>query len=202
MEEILAKNLSWMLYNLSLAVIPVFLGWWTLLVRNKLLKAIFFALWLVFVPNTIYVFTDIIHIIKDAAKVDGFFEIFVISTQYVGLIIAGFITYILALYPIDRLIRKSVSKNKKVIYKHNGLATSVIIVLNTLIGIGIVLGRVYRLNSWDVVVEVEKVIVSTVSLLNSPSMIALSLLFGITANFVYFVFKKQVINFIIKDKKS
>lgn len=200
MEEILAKNASWMLYNISLAVIPVFLGWWMLYVRNNLLKVILFAVWLSFVPNTIYIFTDIIHILKDAARVDSLFELFVISFQYVGLLTAGFITYILALYPADRLIRTVMQGKNKKHKKYEKSTLNVIIILNFLIGIGIVLGRVYRLNSWDILMEIEKVFVSALNLVTTPSMIALSLFFGIVANFVYFGFKKKIVNMIFREK--
>lgn len=200
MEEILAKNVPWMLYNLSLAIIPVFLGWWLLYVKNNAVKIILFVIWLLFVPNTIYIFTDIIHILKDAARVDTFFEIFVISMQYAGLITAGFITYILALYPVDRLIRKAGQKKNKKSKKQEAGSLNAIIVLNFMIGVGIVLGRVYRLNSWDILMEIEKVIISTLSLFTTPSMIALSLFFGIVANFVYFGFKKKIVNLIFRER--
>lgn len=200
MEEILAKNTPWMLYNLSLAVIPVFLGWWMLYVKNSLMKLVLFGVWLSFVPNTIYIFTDIIHILKDAARVNSFFELFVISMQYTGLLTAGFITYILALYPVDRLIRAITQGKNKKHKKHEKSRLNVIIILNFLIGVGIVLGRVYRLNSWDILMEIEKVIVSTLSLFTTPSMIVLSLFFGIVANFVYFGFKKKIVNLILRER--
>lgn len=180
-----------MTFNILLALIPVLLGWLIYYIKSKYVKAVLFVAWVLFVPNTIYIFTDIIHLIKDIRRVDmlGFV---VILLQYSTLLIAGFLTFIFSLYPIERMLRK---KNKK---RHERRANNLLIGINFLIGFGIVLGRVYRLNSWDIFGETERLIYATVQVLSSPSMIMLVILFGLFANLVYFLFKARVKKLFLK----
>lgn len=192
MHELISQNFSWMIYNLLLALIPVFLGWLVLSFKNSRLKALFFIAWLIFVPNTIYVFTDIIHLIKDITRINNL-GIFILILQYLGLFLAGFITYILSLYPIEKTLTKLNKKNKK----KNKNAIDLIILINFLIGFGIVLGRIYRLNSWDVIFQTMKVNSALYQIISSPKMIILAILFGLLANFIYFLFKKKTISLML-----
>ncbi len=182
MYEILNHNFTWMTFNILLALIPVFLGWLFYTEKNKILKIFIFIAWLLFVPNTIYVFTDILHFIRIIDKVTPFLAVIIVF-QYTVLFIVGFITYIFSLYPIEKMLR------------HPGL----IIGINFLIGFGIVLGRVHRVNSWDMIVSLEKVGSAAIEILTSPSMISLTILFGLFANFLYFLFKKQTVKYIFKN---
>lgn len=181
MYQILNHNFSWMTFNILLALIPVFLGWLLYSEKNKILKASIFIAWLLFVPNTIYVFTDILHFIRIINKVTPFLAV-IATLQYAVLFMVGFLTYIFSLYPIDKMLK----------------SPRYIIGINFLIGFGIVLGRVHRLNSWDIIVEIEKVGSAALQIISSPSMISLTILFGLFANFLYFLFKKQTINIYIK----
>jgi uncharacterized membrane protein len=104
----------------------------------------------------------------------------------------GLLTFIVALYPFERLLRKGKNNRKS---WHAGI----IIGLNFLVGLGIVLGRVHRLNSWDFVVEIDTVISSIIETLTTPHLLLLVLLFGIFSNFTYFLFKDQIAKYTLKN---
>lgn len=147
---------------------------------------ILFLGWLFFIPNTIYLFTDILHFMDQINEVD-YFGAIILTAQYAILFIAGLLTYILSMYPIENKLR---------------LSPSMIIGINFLIGFGVVLGRVYRLNSWDIITEIESVINTILQVISSPEMVLLAILFGLFANFMYFLFRKMIIKYVSKIKKK
>lgn len=168
-----------MTYNTLLALIPVLLGRLFYRVKWSFMEIILFLCWLFFVPNTIYLFTDILHFI-DQIKVFNLFGVAVLAVQYAILFIAGFLTYVLSLYPVEKKLK---------------LSTLPIVGINFLIGFGVVLGRVYRLNSWDILIEIKNVISTVAQTINSPDMLMLSVLFGLFANFMYFLVRKNLTKF-------
>ncbi len=175
-----------MVYNILLALIPVLLVRLFYKAKNPFMKVIFFAGWLFFIPNTIYLFTDILHLMDQINEVD-YFGAAVLTAQYAVLFIAGFLTYILSMYPVEKKLK---------------LSPSIIAGINFLIGFGVVLGRVYRLNSWDIIIEIENVIRTAVQIISSPEMILLAILFGLFANFMYFLFRKKVVKYASKAMKK
>ena len=108
-----------------------------------------------------------------------------LALQYLALVLIGLVTFLLALYPVEKsLLRASWLKNKS-------LVPLFIIATNFFIGLGIVLGRVQRINSWDIVVDIPKVIGASLSIFNSLELILLVLFFGVFANVYYFVCRKS-----------
>lgn len=186
MYSIIGENFSWMAYNVLLALIPVLLARLFYKAKRPIMKVIFFVGWLFFVPNTIYLFTDILHLLDQINEVD-FFGTVLLTIQYVILFIAGFLTYILSVYPIEKKLK---------------LSPSVILGINFLIGFGVVLGRIYRLNSWDIIIGIENVINTIIQTIDSPKMILLAVLFGLFANFMYFLFRKKVVKCLSIIKKK
>lgn len=176
MLNLLLDNIDWMTFNILLALIPVLLGWMFYVVKPKILKALLFIFWLLFVPNTFYIFIDITHLSRDLRLVDGLGSILIII-QYTLLMIAGLLTFILSLYPVDKIIK----------------SPRFIIFINFLIGFGMVLGRVHRLNSWDVLFSIGNVARAAVEVFLSSKMLLLAILFGIFANIIYFLSKKKPI---------
>lgn len=186
MNSVIAGNFSWMIYNILLAIIPVLLARLFYKAKSPLLKVIFFAWWLFFVPNTIYLFTDILHLMDQISEVD-YFSAVVLTVQYTALFISGFLTYVLSMYPIEKKLR---------------LSPSVIAGLNFLIGFGIVIGRIHRLNSWDVIFQPEKVFNAALETATALDMFALAILFGLFANFMYFLFRKKAVKYVSKTVKK
>lgn len=165
--DILLFNLSWMIYNSGLAFIPVVVGPWFLSTKNLFLKIFLFGIWLLFLPNTIYLLTDFKWFFEQFPKLELPFQM-VLVIQYIVLVTLGIITFLLGLRPLC-------GKN---------LA---IFLLNYLIALGVALGRFERINSWDVLTQPLVVLESILSL---QEYLLFIFLFGTLGNIIYFGYKK------------
>lgn len=168
-----------------LALIPIVFG--ILMYRNKniIAKAAFGIVWFFFLPNTIYLTTDIIHFFEDARKISGIFlaiDLFL----YLSLIVLGVVTYIMAVDPFERLLFKNKTKKQR---EQN---LPLIYILNFFVGFGVVLGRVHRLNSWDIVINTEQVIYHTLETLRSIPLMILVFAFMLLSQVTYMRFRKSV----------
>src|SRR5262245_16659412 len=92
-------NLEWMVYNIFLSIIAVILAFFMLRVKKFWLKVLLTISWLAFLPNTIYMITDISHLFEQWNQVTFIFK-FLIFTQYFVLISIAVITFVVALYPL------------------------------------------------------------------------------------------------------
>jgi len=181
---ILFSNISWMGWNVFLALIPLIFGWLLLKIRQKILKVAFALIWFFFLPNTLYLLTDLLHIFRQWHHMHYAGQI-VLALQYFTLVLVGLATFILALYPVEKILLLSPWPKKK------SLVPLLIIITNFFIGLGIVLGRIQRINSWDIFVDIPKVIGAFISIFTSLELIVLALLFGLFANFYYFLCRKS-----------
>lgn len=184
--DIIFFNINWMLINIALAAIAVIFGWLTLFTHSKIFKVLFIVLWLFFVPNTLYILTDIIHIPTHWLQAVGFWKI-VLIFEYLILELAGFASFILAVYPIEKAFFSTRLIKRKI------LADFIIVLLIFLIGFGIVLGRIQRLNSWEIFTNTERVVSDSLSVLSSPQLTLLAIILGLIGNLVYYTFIYELI---------
>jgi uncharacterized membrane protein len=182
--QILLNNISWMGFNAFLALIPPIFGWLLLKTRQLALKIAFALIWFIFLPNTLYLITDLPHMTWQWHRMHHAGQI-ALALQYLTLVLIGLITFILALYPVEKALLQSSWPKKK------ALVPVLIIVTNCFIGLGIVLGRVQRINSWDMIVDIPKVIDASKNIFTSLDLILLVLLFGLFANVYYFLCRKS-----------
>lgn len=131
-----------MVWNLFLAWIPLIFAWLLYkrtskngLVWSKL-NALLFAVWLLFLPNAFYLFTDFIHL-NDTGTVEFMFDIVLFSVYSVSGLMLGYTA--LALVHIRALQR----------FGRAGHLLAVGALLAS--GFAIYLGRYLRWNSWDVI---------------------------------------------------
>jgi len=190
---ILIYNLHWMTFNIFLAVLAVLFGLLFLKTNNKAVRVITGVLWLVFLPNTIYLFTDLMHIIYQLPKVEGF-EKGLLIVEHGVLQVIGFVTFILAFRPFERMLLWA--------KLHKQQQTIAIIVFNFIIAYGIVLGRVERINSWEVFTQIGSVLNSMANVLTKPELLALTILFGLFCNFFYFLFRDPIFNAAVRLRKN
>jgi uncharacterized membrane protein len=187
--EIFLLNLKWMIFNVLLAIIPVAFGWIMYRKRSLFIRIPAFLVWFFFLPNTMYLLTDIINVFDDIKHVTWEFIIADIIL-FVSLMPIGVLTYVAAVYPFEKMVQKNKAIDKK----------SALIILSFFVGFGLVLGRVLRLNSWEVLTETGNVIELSLEVFRSPQLIFLVLGFSLLTYLVYIFFKKDVIEFLRLDK--
>jgi uncharacterized membrane protein len=180
---ILLYNLSWMTVNILLALFAVLVGFYFLQTKQTVLKVISGVLWLLFLPNTIYLFTDLMHVIHQWGIINPAYH-GMLLLQYVVLEVVGIVTFILAFLPFERMLTVFKLRAKSKVVS--------VILFNFLIALGMVLGRVERVNSWEVFTQIEKVTSAVVHIFSSAELLGLVLLFGLVCNFSYFLFRDPI----------
>lgn len=178
--DIFLFNAAWMTFNLFLAILPVIFSWFLFKMPNKFFALVVGLLWFLYLPNTIYVFSDLHHLVEQWTSVSTFGRV-ILFYQYALLEFVGLTCFLVAFYPVDKIIQKYIFDKTRVVL--------LLVVFNFLMGFAIVLGKFERVNSWDVFVNPWFVITSTFQILFSYEMLVLSLLFGAFANFFYFLFR-------------
>ena len=143
----LVGNVGWMGWNLVLALVP--LGLARFLFGHRPRPA--WLLWaggvafVAFLPNAPYVLTDLLHVPDDLAQVHSPWLAAALLAQYACLVGVGFVAYVLALVRFERwLAGRGVSR---------GAVLAIDLSLHALCAVGILLGRVFRFNSWDLLTD-------------------------------------------------
>ncbi len=175
-------NLNWMSFNVALALMAVIFGYLFLHSRNLYARILFFVLWILFIPNTIYLVTDLKWLPEQFPKLDLQNQLILVA-QYLVLLLTGLVTFFFGLRPLEEVLSKP---------KHRiNIPVPVIIFLaNYLIAFGVVLGRVERINSWDVFTRPSTVFTSASNIFNSQEDLIFILLFGTLSNLIYFAWKQ------------
>jgi len=168
-------NIEWMAFNLYLAILPVIFAWFILKTKHKTLKFIVGILWILYLPNTIYIITDLHHLIKQW-EIVNVLEKLVLVMQYLLLEAIGLVCFFIAFQPFEKWITKSFY----------------LIAINFIMAFAMVLGKIERVNSWDVFTNPLNVAISAIHVLTSFETITLVILFGLFANFLYFLFREKI----------
>ncbi len=174
-----------MLFNSELALLAVLFGMLFLYFKKGFLHYFFGVLWLLFLPNTIYMITDMIHLLRQWGRVDDSIKV-ILLVQYFLLEVVCFATYLYGMVPFEKqLLKRKLNERQKIM---------LIIAFNFLIAFGMVLGRIERINSWDVFVNPMSVLYSAYITLTSHFHLMLFVLFGLFTNFFYFLFRDHMIS--------
>ena len=181
--SVLLDNMSMIGLNSFLALIPLLFGWLMVKTRQKFFQLAFALLWFLFLPNTLYILTDLRYLPEQWHALHSSGKI-ALALQYLLYEMLGVSSFLLGLYPLEKLLVRSHWRKKQLVL------TVCLIVVNFCIGFGIVLGRVQRLNSWDIFVNVPKVIQASFQIVSSVELMLLVVLFGVFANGFYFVWRK------------
>jgi uncharacterized membrane protein len=170
----LVGNVGWMGWNLVLALVP--LGLARFLFGHRPRPA--WLLWaggaafVAFLPNAPYVLTDILHLPGDLSQVHSPWLAAAVLAQYGCLIGLGFVAYVLALVRLERwLAERGVSP---------GRVLAIDLSLHALCAVGIVLGRVFRFNSWDLLTD-PRGLVGVLTMPEPRTIVVLTVLFATLA---------------------
>jgi len=182
--DVFLYNFKFIWFNTFLALIAVFFGWRMTKTRSKFARYLYGAIWFIFLPNTIYILTDIAHLFEDWSKVNNFFRTLLL-VQYALFSVVGIITFTIAV----NYFRKALNGKSKKIKITTVMA---ICLLNFIVGFGVVLGGIERTNSWYVITNPSRVLEDTLDLIYSQELLMLSLGVGLFTNAVYLLMTETV----------
>ncbi|MFC9776628.1 DUF1361 domain-containing protein [Paenibacillus chitinolyticus] len=139
--------------------------------------------WLLFYPNAPYIVTDLVHLTAMKGLYASGQGTFAFRYWYDLLVLVlfawnGLLLCVYSLYQVHSLIRLAAGSL---------LAWGFVAAAALLGGYGVLLGRVYRLNSWDVLRDVSLIKRIALESLHAPAML-FCLLFGLMIGIVYVSF--------------
>lgn len=177
---IIIYNTVWMAWNTLLALLSVMLGWFLIKEKKRIMRLLLTIVWLFFVPNTIYIITDVYHLVEQWAMVYGIEKLFVIG-QYFFFISVGIVTFVISLYffeyALTRLFKQKISES---------VTISIITLVNFIIAFGVIVGRVQRTNSWQILTHPMRVYNDIIQTFSSPLLLVAVFVFGVLGNIIYF----------------
>jgi uncharacterized membrane protein len=140
-------NRWWMTWNSFLAVLPALLAVPLFRHRRRLgpVRIAGVVTFVLLLPNAPYVVTDLIHLRGDVAQADTDLAVVAgVLPLYGAFIVLGFASYALGLHEVAGWLRRT---------DRARWVRAVELVLHALCAVGVLLGRVTRLNTWDVFTE-------------------------------------------------
>ncbi|MEM6251830.1 MAG: DUF1361 domain-containing protein [Cyanobacteria bacterium P01_D01_bin.156] len=154
-------NLSFMVWNSFLALIPLVLSFWLFRGRGSHARPlpwwIGLSIFIAFLPNAPYVLTDIIHLVNDIRNGSSVWAVaLILVPQYVLFIGFGAVAYTISLVNLGRYLGRE-GKSRWIIPTE--------LTIHALTALGIYLGRFLRFNSWDLVTRPNAVMGDALSLL-------------------------------------
>ncbi len=203
MESILTDALEafneysgWIVWNLFLAFIPLFLSFWLFLRRTKkrsLLWWIAFVAFISFLPNASYLLTDIIHLI---AAIRADYSIWITTLIFIPLhilaIALGWEAYVVSLINQGFYLKKQGAG--KFIFSSE-------LMTHALSAVGIFMGRFRRFNSWDLVTKPNILLVSTVDDLTTKKPLVVIAITFIVLTILYWLTKQVTLGTILRIKQ-
>ncbi len=130
-------------WNLFLAFVPYWITWWMTrnvsIIENRIKRIVALAAWLLFIPNSFYIITDLFHLVHVRSAPKWFDLLLIFSFAWNG-IVCGII---------------SLRRVEMVLGLLKGHRFSFLLVLSVmwLSAYGIYIGRFLRFNSWDVITD-------------------------------------------------
>jgi uncharacterized membrane protein len=130
-------------WNLFLAFVPFFISRWmtahqrALKSKIKLVALVFF--WIIFMPNSFYIVTDLFHLNNFDNKHSWFDLTLILSFSWNGILFG-----VLSIQKMEMLLKKRLDKSISF------LALCAVMWLNAF---GIYIGRYLRFNSWDIFIN-------------------------------------------------
>lgn len=161
---------GFMLWNLFLAAIPAVLALalFTFPIRRGVGWWVGFTGWVLFLPNAPYLLTDVVHMIHDIQRSHSDKWAYLVIATYGVLFALGLASYAFSLQCFRWFLRRNVSSL---------LVAPTIIVVHGLCVVAMYLGRVIRLNSWDVFTAPQQVAASMLRVPRPTTVVVLAAMF-------------------------
>ncbi len=201
--DILLGASDWMMWNMFLAVIPLYLSlylfrdqaigtvWLRHQIQQRIPAPLRASLWsfavlvfIAFLPNAPYILTDVIHLNRFILEYDSRWVTgFIIAPLFFGFIGLGFLAYVVSLINVGYYLHKR-GQGRWI-----PLAE---LTLHLLSAIGVFVGRFPRLNSWHFVTQPIRVASTLLSTVFSPAGL-LGILVGFLIITLLYVPSKEVV---------
>lgn len=161
--------LFFLVWNLFLAFVPYlfisYLKTQITIQKSKIKTLSLLFIWLLFLPNSFYILTDLIHLSQSSSHL-FWFDLVAISSYA----LIGFTLGIVSLIEFENIIKTYTST----------LITNLIIpAICFLCGVGIYLGRILRYNSWDIISNPFELVRATFLSVTSANALLFSFYFGV-----------------------
>jgi uncharacterized membrane protein len=186
--------LLWILWNLFLAALPVGLGPAAAALARRmrqgrdrrlwLLLGPLLFLWLIFLPNSCYLFTELRHFLAAVDRHDLWFRargdrwalVELLLRGGVGALytVAGALTFGLAIRPVRQVVRAE-----------GGYPRLLEGLFFVLVALGVYLGLEVRYNSWDLLTRAGEVLQTVISVFTRPVLASGIVIFGLLLWAVY-----------------
>jgi len=178
-------------WNLFLAFVPYWITRWMtrnlFIIENKFKLFIALAAWLLFIPNSFYIITDLVHFthIRSAPK---WFDLLLIFSFAWNGILCGII---------------SLRRVEIIIALLRGKQFSVFIIFGVmwLCAFGVYIGRFLRYNSWDIITDPFSLTGEILNMIIHPFANeyawGMTLCYSVFMTFIYFTIKKLSVTFIV-----
>jgi uncharacterized membrane protein len=177
----LRANGFWMAWNLTLALVPLLLA--TVLFRRGRRPTVAWwlglATFLILLPNAPYVLTDVVHFVPDVQGADRLSVALAFVAQYGLFFLVGAESYVASVVLLTRWLEAR-GRSRATVPAELGI--------HALCAAGVYLGRVVRLNSWDIVLRPARFFDSLADLA-TPRAIALTALTFAVISAVYWTGK-------------
>lgn len=171
-------------WNLFLAFVPYWITRWMTrsvsIIENKMKLVIALAVWLLFIPNSFYIITDLFHLTHIETAPLWFDLLLIFSFAWNGII-----------FGIISLRRVEVITT---IVRGKGHSIFLVFVVMWLNAFGIYIGRVLRFNSWDVISDPFSLAGEILNMVLHPFengyAWGMTLCYAVFITFLYFTIKK------------
>lgn len=171
--------LFFLVWNTFLGIIPLLISSYIhftgeLLSKTKLI--ILLLIWLVFLPNSFYIITDVVHLPKSSKHL-----FWLDATIILSCAITGFYAGLISINQISQVVQLKYAI--KIQQWH-------LVLLAILSGFGIYIGRILRFNSWDIILQPTYLIETLFQQIIDLKPVLFSFHFGLFIYLTLYCFKK------------
>ena len=171
--------LFFLVWNTFLGIIPLLISSYIhftgeLLSKTKLVMLL--LIWLVFLPNSFYIITDVVHLPKSSKHL-----FWLDATIILSCAITGFYAGFISINQISQVVQLKYAI--KIQQWH-------LVLLAILSGFGIYIGRILRFNSWDIILQPTYLIETLLQQIIDLKPVLFSIHFGLFIYLTLYCFKK------------
>jgi uncharacterized membrane protein len=175
---------AFLAWNLFLAYVPYFISQWLdrhqQILRNRIKLVSLIFTWILFMPNSFYILTDLFHL-ENMGNDHSWFDL----TLILSFAWSGVIFGILSIRKMEMLLKKA---------KGNLVSGFIICTVMWLNAFGVYIGRFLHFNSWDIIVNRFSLLTEITNIIFNPYDYryawAMSICFAFFMIIIYYTIKK------------